>query len=308
MHRRKFLQQSSVGAAQLALVFGGARHALSAETETAHSFTCTFAPHFGMFRHSAGSDLVDQLKFAADHGFRAWEDNGMKSRPIAEQERIAQAMERLNLQMGVISCTRGTSDKPTFTSEDAELRRRVVAQIGQVVEVAKRVNTTWLTTILGDINPRLDHDYQTALAADLLKACCDVVEPHGMTLVLEPLNRLVNHPGKFLVYSPQAYALSKAVNRPSCKILFDIYHQQISEGNLIGNIDRAWDEIAYFQVGDAPGRNEPGTGEINYANVFRHLRRRGYDGILGMEHGNAQPGREGELAVIEAYRRVDPPR
>ena len=259
-----------------------------------------------MFRHSAGSDLVDQLKFAADQGFRAWEDNGMKSRPVAEQQRIAAAMQRLDMRMGVISCTRGTSDKPTFTSDDAVVRDRVVEQISKVVDVAKRVRAKWLTAILGDENPRLDHDYQTALAIDLLKRCCDVVEPHGLVMVAEPLNRWTDHPGKFLWKSPQAYALCRAVARPSCKILFDIYHQQVSEGNLIANIERSWDEIAYFQIGDNPGRNEPGTGEIHYANVFRHIKNRGYQGIMGMEHGNSRNGREGELAVIEAYRKVDP--
>jgi sugar phosphate isomerase/epimerase len=82
----------------------------------------------------------------------------------------------------------------------------------------------------------------------------------------------------------------KAVASPACKILFDMYHQQIREGNLIPNIDLAWDEIAYFQIGDNPGRKEPGTGEVNYRNVFRHVHGKGYKGILGMEHGNSLPG------------------
>jgi hydroxypyruvate isomerase len=103
----------------------------------------------------------------------------------------------------------------------------------------------------------------------------------------------------------QAYQICKAVDSPSCKILDDLYHQQITEGNLIPNIDAAWDEIAYFQIGDNPGRDEPTTGEINFANVFAHIRDNGFDGILGMEHGNSRPGREGELAVIAAYRSVD---
>ncbi len=259
-----------------------------------------------MFRHSAGADLVDQLRFAADEGFRAWEDNGMKSRPVAEQERIAQAMEQLGIQMGVISATRGTSDKPTFTSEDKELRDAIVAQIKEVVDVARRVRATWLTAVLGDVNPKLPEEYQTALAIDLLKRCADVVEPHGLVLVIEPLNHSTDHPGKFLWKCSQAYALCQAVNRPSCKILFDVYHEQISEGNLIPNIDRCWDQTPYFQLGDNPGRNEPGTGEINYQNVLAHIYRRGYQGILGMEHGNSQKGAAGERAVIEAYRAVDP--
>ncbi|MEC3965732.1 TIM barrel protein, partial [Flagellimonas halotolerans] len=95
------------------------------------------------------------------------------------------------------------------------------------------------------------------------------------------------------------------VDSPSCKILFDIYHQQIQEGNLIPNIDAAWEEIAYFQVGDNPGRKEPTTGEINYRNVFKHIHSKGYTGIVGMEHGNSGAGKQGELAVIEAYKTSD---
>ena len=124
-------------------------------------------------------------------------------------------------------------------------------------------------------------------------------------MVLEPLNWFANHGGTFLQGSPQAYALCKAVDSPSCKILFDIYHQQITEGNLLPNIERCWDEIGYFQCGDNPGRKEPGTGEINYRNVFRYIHSRGFDGVLGMEHGNSKKGAEGEQAVIDAYADAD---
>jgi hydroxypyruvate isomerase len=80
---------------------------------------------------------------------------------------------------------------------------------------------------------------------------------------------------------------------------------QRNEGNLIKNIESAWDEIAYFQIGDNPGRKEPTTGEINYRNVFKYIDGKGFEGIMGMEHGNENPGEEGELALIEAYKKVD---
>ena len=80
---------------------------------------------------------------------------------------------------------------------------------------------------------------------------------------------------------------------------------QKNEGNLITNIDYCWDEIAYFQLGDNPGRKEPGTGEINYKNIFKHIYDKGFDGIMGMEHGKSMDGEEGELALIDAYVRAD---
>jgi hydroxypyruvate isomerase len=84
-----------------------------------------------------------------------------------------------------------------------------------------------------------------------------------------------------------------------------MYHMQRNQGDMIPNIDRAWDEIGYFQIGDNPGRKEPGTGEVNYKNIFKHIYEKGYKGVLGMEHGNAKPGKEGELALIKAYREAD---
>jgi hydroxypyruvate isomerase len=121
-------------------------------------------------------------------------------------------------------------------------------------------------------------------------------------MVLEPLS---DSPNLFLRYSDQTYMICKGVNSPSCKILFDIYHMQKNEGRLIYNMDQTWDEIAYIQIGDEPGRKEPTTGEINYKNVFEHIHKKGFKGVMGMEHGNFKSGKEGEMALIEAYRQVD---
>ena len=230
----------------------------------------------------------------------------MKDRPVAMQERIAAAMGRLDIEMGVISALRGVWNAVNFAEGDDGARDAVLAAIRSIVPVAQRVNAKWLTVVPGLEHPKLPAPYQTASCIELLKRCCDILAPHDLVMVLEPLNRLTNHPGVFLHQSPQAYLLCRAVDHPSCKILFDVYHQQVTEGNLIANIDRCWNEIAYFQSADNPGRNEPGTGEINYKNVLQHIYDRGYRGIVGLEHGNSLPGVDGETAVIDAYRRVDP--
>ena len=131
-----------------------------------------------------------------------------------------------------------------------------------------------MTVVPGHLDLRKDMSYQTSNVVETLKRACDILEPHGLVMVLEPLN-FRDHPGLFLTESPQAFQICKAVDSPSCKILFDIYHQQIQEGNLIPNIDDTWDEIAYFQIGDNPGRKEPTTGEINYKNVFKFIYEKG---------------------------------
>jgi hydroxypyruvate isomerase len=269
-------------------------------------YSLKFAPHFGMFKGLAGKNLEDQLRFAADQGFMAWEDNEMKVRPVERQKRIAATMEKLGMQMGVISALRGVWGAVSFGSGDAAVRDRVLGAMREIIDVARRVNAKFLTVVPGMADPKAPTDYQTAACAQLLKRCCDVVEPHGLVMVIEPLNRQKNHPGVFLRSVPQGYLICKAVGRPACKILCDLYHQQISGGNLIPTIDACWSEIAYFQSGDTPGRHEPGTGEINYRNVLQHIYDKGYRGIVGMEHGNSKRGPEGERAVIEAYRHVNP--
>jgi hydroxypyruvate isomerase len=138
-----------------------------------------------------------------------------------------------------------------------------------------------------------------------LKKAAEIVEGTELTLVLEPLNVLVDHAGYHVVTSDHAAQIIDAVGSSHVKMLFDIYHQQISEGNLINNIEKHWDRIGYFQAGDVPGRKEPFTGEIYYTNVFKRIYEKGYEGIIGMEHGLSTPGREGLEKCFEAYRVAD---
>ena len=279
---------------------------LHAQNKTSKNgkFISKFAPHFGMFKNSAGDDLIDQLKFMADNGFSALEDNGMKGRTIQMQEKIASTMSKLNMEMGVFVAHKIYWNEANLASGDKEYRDEFLKHIKDSVEVAKRVNAKWMTVVPGHVDLQKDFGYQTVNVIESLKRASEILEPHGLVMVLEPLN-FYNHPGLFLTKIPQAYEICKAVDSPSCKILNDIYHQQITEGNLIPNIDLAWDEIAYYQIGDNPGRKEPTTGEINYKNVFKHIFEKGYRGILGMEHGNSMEGKSGEERVIKAYRECD---
>ncbi len=269
-----------------------------------HKFNLKYAPHLGMFKASAGENPIDQLNFMADQGFTAFEDNGMKGRTIDLQKQMASTMEKRGISMGVFVAHKIYWKEPNLASGDENLREEFLSQIKESVEVAKRVNAKWMTVVPGHVDLRQNMGYQTAHVIESLKRASNILEPHGLVMVLEPLN-FRNHPGLFLSESPQAFEICKAVDSPSCKILFDIYHQQIQEGNLIPNIDASWDEIAYFQIGDNPGRNEPTTGEINYKNVFKFIHEKGFKGILGMEHGNSIKGAKGEQAVIDAYKASD---
>jgi hydroxypyruvate isomerase len=302
MKRRDFLCAGALLAGGAAVAPAGCAGAASAPTGPGR-FGLIYAPHFGMFKNSAGNDPADQLQFAAEEGFTAWEDSGLRSRPVALQQRIADKMASLDMQMGAFVAT-ASFQHITFARKDRNVWQQVLTDIRDSVEVARRLNARWLTVVPGHHDPALLWRRQTANCVELLRRCCDIVEPAGLVLVLEPLNARAHHPGCFLRNVPQAHQICRAVGSPSCKILFDLYHHQ-HEARLIANIDEAWSEIAYFQCGDSPGRKEPGTGRIDYRQVFRHLQRKGYRGVMGMEHGNSRPGAEGERAVIDAYLAAD---
>jgi hypothetical protein len=144
MNRRTFLASGLAGAASLGIASSlKAQEVAARQSSGRRSFKLKYAPHFGMFKHHAGEDPVDQLKFAADQGFTAWEDNGMKGRSVEEQERIAQAMADLGMTMGVfVANTIGWTD-PTLTTGQPEHLERFIADCRDSVDVARRMNAKW---------------------------------------------------------------------------------------------------------------------------------------------------------------------
>jgi len=295
--RRSFISSAAAAAALAATVAPTTVRA----AESSKKFKLKYAPSFGQFQEHAGKDPIDQLKFMADEGFTAMFDNGLMGRPPELQEQIAKEMDRLGMTMGpyVMYAEFG---KPTFVTNDKEFQTSIVSRTKEAVEVAKRTGARWALIAPGCISQRMETDYQTANLIDNVRRCVEIAEPAGLVIVLEPLNWWANHPGLFLQKIPQAYMICRAVNSPSCKIVNDLYHQQISEGNLIPNIDMAWSEIGAFHLGDNPGRNEPGTGEIHYEFLFAHLDRIGYKGYVGCEYKPASQTEAG-LAWLEQARR-----
>lgn len=302
MKRRNFIQKTVLATGAISLA-GNLSYSQN-KNKLAHRFNLKYAPHLGMFKHLAGEDPVDQLNFMADQGFTAFEDNNMKSRTVDLQKKMAETMKARGLEMGVFVAHKIYWKEANLASGDSAKRTEFLDDIKTSIDVAKRVNAKWMTVVPGHVDLKLNMGYQTANVVESLKQAAALLEPHDITMVLEPLN-FRNHPGLFLTESPQAYEICKAVDSPSCKILFDIYHQQIQEGNLIPNMEACWDEIAYIQIGDNPGRKEPTTGEINYTNVFKFIHSKAFKGVLGMEHGNSRPEKVGEQAVIDAYKQVD---
>lgn len=305
MQRRIFLQKSTAAIALTGIgtsVFG-LPNFQDVKPSNGAFFKLRYAPSFGSFNELAGKDPIDQIKFCHDQGFRAMFDNGFMGKSVEEQAKIAAEIARLNMKMGPFVLYADFS-KESMVLKNDEIRQMLVDKVKAGVEVCQRTGLKWALMVPGRYNEKMDWGYQTANVIDTMRELSEIALQGGMTIVLEPLNKF-NHPGLFLTDMPQTYAICRGVNSPACKIVDDLYHQQITEGNLIPNLESCWSEIAALHLGDNPGRKEPGTGEINFTNIFKYILSKGYDDVLCMEHGRSIKGKEGELALIEAYRKAD---
>lgn len=302
---RRTVIATGLAAAAAPALSAGAHAAARKGSSNAAYFSLGYAPHEGSFA-SRGA-LLEQIAFAADQGFRAWEDNEAAKRPVEQQEAMARALSQRGMTMGVFvaSMPKWSDFRPVLGSNDDGDREAFLADVRASIAVAKRLGARHMTVVTGFMDRKVPEAIQTGRIIDCMRRAGDIVAPHGLTLVMEPLNTRTNHPGVFMQSIAQGYAVARGANGPGVKILADLYHEQIQSGNLIPTLESCWAEIGYIQFGDNPGRKEPGTGEINYATITRWLRARGYDGVIGMEHGNSVPGREGEERLIAAYRAID---
>jgi hydroxypyruvate isomerase len=263
-------------------------------------FKLRYAPRIGWLQ---GLSVPQQLEAYAKAGFRAFEYNGLPNHSMAEIEQFRKKRDELGMAMGVFVVNRG-GWRPT-SLPDRSGHGRFMEDLRKAIEIHKIIGNECATATSGLGVPHLTFAQQTENCIDVLKRAAEVLDKTNLTLVLEPLNHKVDHAGYFVVYSEHAGEIIAGVNHPRVKILFDMYHQQISEGNIINHIDQYWDLIGYFQTGDVPGRREPYTGEMNYQNIFRHLHKKGYKGLLGLEHGMSETGEAGFRKVVDAYRKAD---
>ncbi len=274
---------------------------------SAARFAMKYAPHEGSFASRGGR--IEQIAFAADQGFTAWEDNEAAGRTIAEQDEMAKALQRRGMTMGVFvaSMPKWSQSRPVLGGNDDSEREGFLADIRASLEVAKRLDASRMTVVTGFLDRKIPVEIQTARVIDVMRRAGDIVVPSGRALVMEPLNTRTDHPGVYMQSFAAGFAVARGANSPAVKILADLYHEQIQSGNLIPALDTCWSEIGYIQFGDNPGRKEPTSGEVNYRNVVRWLKAKNYDGVIGMEHGNSIAGRAGEDRLIAAYREIDQP-
>ena len=269
--------------------------------EGQNRFHLRYAPRLDFL--SAEWTIPQRLEKFAANGFDATEYNGLMKHSLKEVESIRKKLDFLGMQMGIFVANPGAWKTAGLCA--SEHRENFLDELRHAVEYHRIIGNEFCTVVTGLEQLDVTRSEQRKNVIEGLKRAADILESTGLTIVVEPLNDLVDHAGYFLVRSDEAAEIMDAVGSPRVKILFDIYHQQISEGNLIHNIREYKNFIGYFQVGDVPGRNEPGTGEINWKNVFKAIYETGFRGILGMEHGLSNPGEAGLMKCFNEYRKAD---
>jgi len=237
-----------------------------------------------------GLAMLDRLGYDAYEMFD-WRDAGLLSSFAAEGKKYYLACATLTANRGVTA--------PGCGLVNPRERDGFLEQIHLSVEAAKKVGCRRLVVLTGNELGGMPRSEQMANVVAGLRSAAPILERNGITAVVEILNTYVNHAGYFLYYVRDGVEMVDRVGSPNVKLLFDIYHVQIMEGNLIENIRNYVDRIGHFHIGDNPGRNEPGTGEINYRNVFKAIYDLGdrYSGYAALEYRPKAPLEENLKAM-----------
>jgi hydroxypyruvate isomerase len=270
-----------------------------------------YASHLGLrsakdptFANSAGSaDPIEQIRYAASVGFGGVEDNSAKTRTPEMQERMGAELARLGLEMGCFVNNPTRWNQPLWGRSDDEARGLLADDIDASIETAKRLNGRVATVVSGR-DPAIPLAFQLANMVENLKRFGDVAARAGLTLAVETVDN-ERWPGMLLNHIADAYAVVRAVDNPAVMLLFDVGHVQAMDGQILDNLARTWDRIAVIQAADIPSRFELGSGELNWTNILRFIRDRGYTGLVELEHVNSTPGTDGERIMMDRLRAID---
>jgi hydroxypyruvate isomerase len=221
-----------------------------------------------------------RLQIAADAGTKAYSFWGFAGRPLDKMQAI---QEKYGLRCASITGANKTGWGTGLTRTGHE--KEFLDDFSEAVAVARRLGTENLITFVGVTQPDIPWETQYAQIVAGLKKAGDIAGEAGVCLTLEPLNG-VESPQMAMITSGRAFGIVRDVAHPHVKVDFDLYHRQLGEGNLVNTLKEGLTKgyVRFVEVGDVPGRFEPGTGEANYVKLFRTLRELGYSGYIGLEH------------------------
>lgn len=220
-------------------------------------------------------DFLDRIRAAADFGFPAIEFWPWRKRDI---EAIARLTQELGLEIAQFTAWPFEPGMNDPKNHDA-----VVKEIEASCQVANKLKCKKMTVVGGNDQPGMTQPEMHANIIKALKRAAPIAERYDVMLILEPMNIRVDHKGHCLYGSAPAVHICREVDSSHVKINWDLYHMQISEGDLCGHLKEGFDQVGYLQLADHPGRNEPGTGEVHYNRVLRQAYELGYRGFVGLE-------------------------
>ncbi|HOJ33184.1 MAG TPA: TIM barrel protein [Candidatus Hydrogenedentes bacterium] len=291
MDRRSFFKTCTITAAGLTLLEKSAPMAYAASAkESFAGLPLKMAVSPGWFDGS----IDQQLEQIARWGFPAYE----WLNPEGDLESLRKKADSLGL---VPTCIVGAGAIAPGNMVKVEDHDKVVNQFKERIKIAKTIGCTRLIGLSGNQRDDISYEEQMQNVLTCLKRLAPIAEENRVVLIMEALNPLVDHKGYFLTRTDQTIELLKAVGSPNVKMLFDIYHQQITEGNVIRNITQNIQYIGHFHVADNPGRKEPGTGELNYRNIFKAIHETGYDGFVALECGKSGSTEEALRSVLACF-------
>ena len=278
MNRRGFIATCAAAAGGVALLRSAPALGKPPKGKPFSKAPLKISAPFGWF---SGGSFEEKLEAAAVWGLPAVEWLGATGDGAA----FRKAAEPLGIEL---SCIVGAGKIEPGHMVQPEDHDKVVAQFEERVALAKQFGCKHLIGLTGNERTDVSREQQTQYVIQCLERLAPIAEQNDVTLVVEALNPLVDHKGYFLTRTDQTMAILKAVNSPNVKMCFDIYHQQITEGNVIRNITENIDWIGHFHVADNPRRREPGTGELNYTNIFKAIHKTGYEGFVALECGHTK--------------------
>lgn len=271
-----------------------------------------YASHLGyrsvqepLFRASVGTlDPLAHIDYAAKLGLAGVQYALARGRPIEEQAVVGAAMAQHGLETGCVIYTDFENiRRPMWADSGPEARQWLAHELALAFETAERVGSTHIAVLSG-IDPSRDADVQRAAFIENLSWAAERAARAGAMLLLESVDR-ARLPDMLLHHISDACDVAAAVGSPSVGLIFDTAHVQAMDGDVVRQLEKAWDHVAIVQLADTPGRVEPGSGQIDFAAVLDALRRRGFRGLVELEFGWSVTAVETEQAFIERLRRLD---
>lgn len=274
------------------------------------TYKLDFAPHLGfptpatpLFADLAGDGgIAAQIAFAAENGFRCIQDPFTAQRSEEEQQQVGALAAAAGLGLGCfVYTTIARASEPSWSTTDAARQARLDADMDAAVAMGKRIGSRHIAVLAGT-DPTLDKAEQRAAFAANLRRQADRVAAAGMSIVIEPVNgkRL---PQMLLHHLADGLEVIRMADHPGVRLIFDFAHVQAMDGDILANMDAAWEQIEIFQIADNPNRVEPGAGELNFVRILDEIVARGFTGPVELEHGWSRPGAEVQRATIEWLQR-----